>query len=301
MSQPSYVTPIFGGMLTAMVTPFDDDLSLDLDAAQELADWIIGQGGDGLVIGATTGESPTLAHDEKLALMKAVVEASGGRAPVIANIGNNDTADSVYLTKEAVQCGIDGIMAVIPYYNKPPQEGLYRHFRTLAEAAGLPMILYNIPSRCSINMKAETTLRLANDVPNIAGIKEASGDFEQVKEIIDNAPAGFTVYSGDDSATLPIMKLGGHGVISTSGNVAPARMKEIVDLCAAGDFEAAEAAHNALLPLMEGLFRTTNPILTKAALNLTGHKVGSLRLPLIEATDEEIEVLKQDLAAAGII
>ena len=301
MNVAHYEAPIFGRMLPAMVTPFDDALELDIEAVQTLADSLIVQGADGLVIGATTGESPTLTEREKLALFAAVVEVSAGRVPVVANIGSYNTAASVDLAQKAAALDVDGIMAVIPYYNKPPQEGLYQHFKAIAQSVELPMVLYNIPGRCSVNMTAETTLRLANDVPNIAAVKEASGNFEQIKAIIDGAPEGFTVYSGDDAATFQLMKLGGHGVISTSGNIAVKQMKAITDACAAGDFEAGEAAHNAILPVMDGLFRTTNPILVKAALNLLGYNVGSVRLPLVPATDEQIAVLEGDMRAAGLL
>ena len=301
MNDVRYPVPIFGRMLPAMVTPFDSALELNVEAAQALTDSLIAQGADGLVIGATTGECPTLTEREKLALFASVVEAADGRVPVIANVGNYNTAASAELAQKAAALDVDGIMAVIPYYNKPPQEGLYQHFKAIAAAGELPMILYNIPGRCSVNMTAETTLRLANDVPNIVAIKEASGNFEQIKAIIDGAPDDFTVYSGDDAATFQLMKLGGHGVISTSGNIAAKEMKAITDACAAGDFEAGETAHTAILPVMDGLFRTTNPILVKAALKLLGFDAGSVRLPLVPATEEQIEVLKSDLRAAGLL
>ena len=176
----------------------------------------------------------------------------------------------MHFARDVAELGVDGFMCVVPYYNKPPQEGMYRHFRTIADAVELPIILYNIPGRCSINMEGDTTLRLAHNCDNVVAIKEASGNFEQIKYIIDNAPAGFDVYSGDDSSTLDIMELGGVGVISTIGNVSPARMKEIVELAAAGDWEAAEAANERLMPLMTGLFETSNPILVKEALKLLG-------------------------------
>lgn len=270
--------PRFGRLIPAMVTPFDENLELDLDRAQELACRLVDGGVDAIIVNGTTGESPTVFYPQKLELFRAVVNAVAGRVPVIANVGDNCTADTVSFAQDAGQLGVDGFMCVVPYYNKPPQEGLYRHFKTIADSTDMPIILYNIPGRCSINMEAETTLRLARDCDNIVAIKEASGNLDQVRAIIDGAPADFDVYSGDDSATLDIMRLGGAGVISTIGNVAPARMKEIVEAAAAGDWEAAEAANEALLPLMTGLFATANPILVKEALKLIGFPVGGVRL-----------------------
>ena len=192
-------------------------------------------------------------------------------------------------------------MCVVPYYNKPPQEGIYQHFRTIANAVELPIILYNIPGRCVVNMEAETTLRLARECANVVAVKEASGKLDQVKAIVEGAPEGFAVYSGDDAATFDIMRLGGAGVISTIGNVAPARMKEIVDLCAAGDWEAAAAANEALMPLMKGLFETSNPILVKEALKLLGFPVGGVRLPLVDATPAQSERLAAIMREVGVL
>ena len=221
-----------------------------------------------------------------------MAEAVGDRVPVIANVGDNCTADTVDPpAREVAELGVDGFMCAVPYYNKPPQEGIYQHFRTIANAVELPIILYNIPGRCVVNMEAETTLRLARECANVVAVKEASGKLDQVKAIVEGAPEGFAVYSGDDAATFDIMRLGGAGVISTIGNVAPARMKEIVDLCAAGDWEAAAAANEALMPLMKGLFETSNPILVKEALKLLGFPVGGVRLPLVDATPAQSEAL----------
>ena len=293
--------PRFGRLIPAMVTPFNRDLELDLDRAQELADRLVRGGVDSIIVNGTTGESPTVFYPQKLELFRAVVNAVAGRVPVIANVGDNCTADTVSFAQDAGQLGVDGFMCVVPYYNKPPQEGLYRHFKTIADSTEMPIILYNIPGRCSINMEAETTLRLARDCDNIVAIKEASGNLDQVRAIIDGAPADFDVYSGDDSATLDIMRLGGAGVISTIGNVAPARMKEIVEAAAAGDWEAAEAANEALLPLMTGLFATANPILVKEALKLIGFPVGGVRLPLVDATPEQSATLAAIMSEVGVL
>ena len=293
--------PRFGRMIPAMVTPMKDNLELDLDRAEELADRLVNGGADAIVVNGTTGESPTVFYPDKIKLFKAVVSSVAGRIPVIANVGDNCTADTVDFAGDVQKLGVDGFMCVVPYYNKPPQEGLYQHFTTIARSVELPIVLYNIPGRCSINMTAETTLRLAHDIDNIVAVKEASGDMQQVRAIVEDAPEGFSVYSGDDSATLEIMQLGGVGVISTIGNVAPSRMKEIVDLCAAGDWDAAAAANERLLPLMEGLFKTANPILVKEALKLAGFPVGGVRLPLVNATPEQSAVLEQTMREVGVL
>lgn len=293
--------PRFGRMIPAMVTPFDENRELDLDKAQALANRLVDGGSDSLIVNGTTGESPTVFYPQKIELFRAIVSAVGDRVPVLANVGDNCTADTVDFAREVEALGVDGLMLVVPYYNKPPQEGLYRHFRTIAEAVDLPVILYNIPGRCVVNMEADTTLRLAHDVESIVAVKEASGNMEQIKRIIEESPDTFQVYSGDDEATLSIMKMGGAGVISTIGNVAPARMKELVELAAAGDYDGAQAAHNALQPLMKELFATSNPILVKEALKLSGFPVGGVRLPLVDATPEQSEHLAQVMREVGVL
>ncbi|MEF9876855.1 MAG: 4-hydroxy-tetrahydrodipicolinate synthase [Gordonibacter sp.] len=296
MSQPR-----FGRMIPAMVTPFDKNRDLDLDRAQALAKRLVDGGSDSLIISGTTGESPTVFYPQKIELFRAVIEAVGDRVPVIANVGDNCTADTIDFAHDVAKLGVDGFMCVVPYYSKPPQEGIYAHFDAIASAVELPIILYNIPGRCVVNMTAETTLRLASEHGNIVAVKEASGDMAQIKAIIDGAPEGFAVYSGDDAATHELMQLGGDGVISTIGNVAPARMKEIVELCAAGDFDGALAAHERLLPLMKGLFETSNPILVKEALKLVGFPVGGVRLPLVDATSEQSERLAAIMREVGVL
>ena len=293
--------PRFGRMIPAMVTPFDENLELDLKQARALARRLVEGGSDALVINGTTGESPTVFYPQKMKLFEAVVAEVGGEVPIIANVGDNCTADTVDFAQDVQKLGVDAFMLVVPYYNKPPQEGLYQHFKTIAESVDLPCILYNIPGRCVINMTAETTLRLANDVENIVAIKEASGNLEQVAAIIKDAPDGFDVYSGDDSLTYEMMKLGAAGVISTAGNVSPARMKEITTLCAAGNFEEAKKAHDAFLPLMDELFVTANPIMVKEALNLAGFPVRGVRLPLVNATEEQSAHLAQVMKEVGIL
>lgn len=293
--------PQFGRLITAMITPFDNERNLDLERCAEFADRLVKNGTDALAVCATTGESPTIFYPQKIEVIKTVIEAVDGRAKIIANVGDNCTQDTIDFARDVEKLGVDGLMCVVPYYNKPPQEGLYQHFKTIAESVNLPVILYNIPGRCVTNMTAETTLRLAHDVKNIVAIKEASGNMEQIKQIIDNAPEGFVVYSGDDSATYDIMKMGGAGVVSTISNIATARMKEIVDLCAAGKWDEAKAANDKLLPMMDGLFETTNPILVKEALKLVGFPVGGVRLPLVDATPEQSNRLAAIMHEVGVL
>ena len=291
----------FGRLVTAMVTPFDDNLDVDLNRTEELSDRLVKSGTDSVIVCGTTGESPTVSAPDKLRVIEAVVHVVGGRIPVVANVGSNCTHDTIDFAREADKLGVDGFMCVVPYYNKPPQEGLYRHFKAVAESTEKPIILYNIPSRCVVNMKAETTLRLANECRNIVAVKEASGDIEQVKCLVEGAPDGFGVYSGDDSFTYDLMKAGGTGVVSTTSNVAPAKMKALVEACAEREWQRASELNEQLMPLMKGLFATTNPILVKAALALCGFKVGGVRLPLVDATDEQVRSLEETLTEVGVL
>jgi 4-hydroxy-tetrahydrodipicolinate synthase len=294
-------TPRFGRMITAMVTPFTPDLELDLPRAQELAVKLVDDGSDALVVCGTTGESPTVFYPQKIELFKAVIEAVGGRVPVIANAGDNCTADSVDFARDVSRLGVDGIMAVVPYYNKPPQEGLYLHFRSIAEAVDLPVILYNIPGRCVINMEPATILRLANDVENIVALKQANSDLSQTATVIDGSPNGFEVLSGDDELTLPMMGLGGAGVISVISHVAGPQFKEMVEAQAAGNHTRALRLHLELLPLMKALFITSNPIMVKKALELQGFAVGGCRLPLIASSDAQSAELARVMHHVGVL
>ena len=293
--------PQFGRLITAMITPFNEERELDLKRTEEFTDRLIQGGTDSIIVCGTTGESPTVFYPQKIEVIKAVIKAADGRVPIIANVGDNCTADTVEFAEDVAKLGVQGFMCVVPYYNKPPQEGLYQHFKTITDSTDLPIILYNIPGRCVINMKAETTLRLANDCENIVAIKEASGDIDQVRAIVEGAPDGFVVYSGDDSFTLPLMEAGGVGVISTISNVATARMKEIVDAAAKGDWDNARVLNERLLPLMNGLFETTNPILVKEALKLDGFPVGGVRLPLVDATEEQSRRLESVMREVGVL
>jgi len=293
--------PRFGRMITAMVTPFTDNGSLDLTKAAEFAEKLISEKSDALVVCGTTGESPTIFYDQKLDLFRAVLESAGGKVPVIANAGDNCTDDSVKFAREVEALGVDAIMAVVPYYNKPPQEGLYRHFKAIAEAVDVPVILYNIPARCVINMEPETILRLAHDCENIVAVKQANPDLTQAAAIIANAPGGFEVLAGDDELTLPMMATGGTGVISVISNIAGGRFKEMILAQIAGDHTRALRIHLELLPLMKVLFMTANPIMIKKALQLSGYSVGQVRLPLIEATESQAAELAFVLQKLGII
>lgn len=294
-------TPRFGRMITAMVTPFTPDLDLDLPRAQELAVKLLDEGSDALVVCGTTGESPTVFYPQKMQLFKAVIEAVGGRAAVIANAGDNCTADSVEFARQVVALGVNAIMAVVPYYNKPPQEGIYQHFRAIAEAVDVPVIVYNIPGRCVVNMEPSTVLRLAADCENVVAVKQANADLSQTAAIIAGAPEGFEVFAGDDELTLPMMGLGGTGVISVISHVAGPRFKEMVEAQANGDHTRALRIHLELLPLMKALFMTANPIMVKEALRLQGFDVGTVRLPLVPPTPEQTAELERIMRHVGVL
>jgi 4-hydroxy-tetrahydrodipicolinate synthase len=294
-------TPRFGRMITAMVTPFTPDLGLDLPRAAELANRLIEQGSDGLVVCGTTGESPTVFYDQKLELFRAVVDAVGGRVPIIANAGDNCTHDSVEFAKEVAALGVDAIMAVVPYYNKPPQEGLYRHFCEIAHAVDLPVILYNIPGRCVINCEPSTIVRIATDCENVIGLKQANADLSQTAAVLAEAPGGFEVFAGDDELTLPLMGLGATGVISVVSHIAGPQFKEMIEAQAAGDHTRALRIHLELLVLMKSLFVTANPIMVKKALELQGFPVGGLRLPLIDATESQTAELARVMRHVGVL
>lgn len=276
----------FGPMLTAMVTPFDRKGNLDLTKTSQLVDYLLAHGTDGLVVAGTTGESPTLTTEEKLALFSRVVEAADHRAPVIAGTGGNNTRASAELTKKAEQTGVDGVLVVAPYYNKPSQQGLYEHFKTIAESTSLPVMLYNVPGRTMSNVASETTIRLA-EIDNIVAIKEASGDLGQVSEIIENTDEDFLLYSGDDAFTLPIMALGGDGVVSVAAHVIGTQMQEMISLFREGQTDKAAKRHRQLLPLMRELFVAPSPVPVKTSLQLEGFDVGGVRLPMVPLTETE--------------
>jgi len=281
-----------GRVLTAVVTPFDNDFNINIAQIKKLVRYLVENGSDGFVVCGTTGESAVLTKEEKIALFRAVVEEVGGQVSVIANTGSYNTADSIDLTRAAEQVGVDGIMLVAPYYNKPSQEGLYQHFKTIANNTKLPVILYNVPGRTVTNILPSTVARLVKDVPNIVAIKEASGNLDQVSELRCLLPDNFEIYSGDDSLTLPIMALGGKGVISVASHVIGLRIQEMVSAYTKGNVSLAMRLHKELFPIFKGMFIDTNPVPVKTALNLLGINVGGVRLPLTEMDDEKKEKLR---------
>lgn len=280
----------FGRVLTAMVTPFDDQLRLDAEKTKTLVNYLIENGTDGIVVAGTTGESPTLTRQEKLELFKLVLETAAGRVPIIAGTGSNNTEESIELTKEAETIGADGIMLVTPYYNKPSQEGLYQHFKAIAESTTLPIMLYNIPGRASVNMLPETIIRLAQ-IENIVSVKEASGDLDAAAKIIEETPDSFAVYSGDDSLTLPLLSIGGTGIVSVASHIIGNEMKQMVESFLDGDIVYAANLHRKLLPVMKALFAAPSPAPVKQALELNGISVGKVRLPLVPLNEEEAAAL----------
>ncbi|MDR3542425.1 MAG: 4-hydroxy-tetrahydrodipicolinate synthase [Desulfosporosinus sp.] len=279
----------FGRILTAMVTPMSEALEIDYEEAVRLAQHLIGHGSDSVVVCGTTGEAPTVTADEKVKLFKVIKEALG-KTPVIAGIGSYSTEATIALACQAESTGVDGFLVVVPYYNKPSQEGLYQHFKAIAEATTVPIILYNVPSRTSANLMPATVKRLA-EIPNIVALKEAAGSVDQVTELKRMLPPEFVIYSGDDSMTLPMLALGCNGVISVAAHVIGNEMKQMVDAWFAGDIAQAIQWHLDLFPIFKGIFVTTNPVPIKAIVNMLGIKAGGVRLPLVQATPEEIKFL----------
>ena len=287
----------FGRVLTAMVTPFTADGALDLDGAQRLAAHLVDAGNDGLVVNGTTGESPTTSDAEKAQLVRAVVDAVGDRAFVVAGAGTNDTRHSLELARAAQDAGAHGLLAVTPYYSKPPQEGLLRHFTAIADATDLPVMLYDIPGRSGVPINTETMVRLAEH-PRIVANKDAKGDLGRASWAI--ARSGLAWYSGDDMLNLPLLSVGAVGFVSVVGHVVTPELRALLDAHLNGDVTKATEIHQKLLPVFTGMFRTQGVITTKAALGLQGLPCGPLRLPLVELSLEETEQLTRDLAAGGV-
>jgi 4-hydroxy-tetrahydrodipicolinate synthase len=292
----------FGRLLTAMVTPFDaENGSLDLAQAKRLANALLDSGTEGLVVSGTTGESPTLSNSEKIALFDAVLEVTRARgATLIAGTTTYNTAESIELSREAADLGVDAILGTVPYYNNPPQEGLFQHFAAIARAADIPMILYNIPSRSPRNMEAATTLRLAREVSNIIGVKEASANFKQIGEIISGAPDDFRVWSGNDGDTLTMMALGGYGVVSVASHLVGKQIAAMMAAFLSGQTAQAAAMHHSLMPLIDALFVTSSPIPLKYALGRIGLSVGGTRLPLVPIDAKSQAVMDAALAQTRI-
>lgn len=280
-----------GEVLTAMVTPFDVNNKVDLKKTRELANHLVENGSDGLVILGTTGEVPTLTTEEKIKILRTVVEEVGDKATVIAGTGSYSTASSIELTKKAEEIGVDGIMLVTPYYNKPPQSGLYKHFEMIARETSLPIILYNVPGRTSRNIEPATVKKLA-EIENIIAIKEASGDMAQISTLTRTLPDDFYVYSGDDGMTLPLLSVGGHGVISVASHLVGKEIKEMIQAFKKGDVNKAIKLNKYLGPIFTGIFITTNPIPIKTALNMIGMDVGGVRPPLVELDSSEEKIMK---------
>ncbi|OFX29933.1 MAG: 4-hydroxy-tetrahydrodipicolinate synthase [Armatimonadetes bacterium RBG_16_67_12] len=291
---------LFGHVVTAMVTPFTAGGEVDYAKAATLAKRLVENGNDGVVIAGTTGESPTLSDEEKIGLFRAVKDAVGGRGKVIAGTGTYDTAHSIHLSKEAHRVGADGLLLVNPYYNRPSQDGLYAHFRAVAESTPLPVMLYNIPGRTGVNCAPETIARLAG-IPNIVAVKEAAGSLDQVSEIRVKTPDHFLIYSGDDSLTLPKLAVGATGVVSVAGNIAARPIQEMIQAFFAGRVAEALRLHRRLWPLFKVLFITTNPVPVKCAIRLSGFDCGRVRLPLVDATPKEEAQIRGVLEALDLV
>lgn len=281
---------LFGRVSTAMVTPFDKKGHIDFTKTTQLINHLIENGSDSLVVAGTTGESPTLSKEEKLALFQHVVKVVNKRVPVIAGTGSNNTYASIELTKRAEQLGVDAIMLVAPYYNKPNQEGLYQHFKAVAESTSLPVMVYNIPGRAVVNISPDTVVRLSS-IPNIVAVKEASGDLNAMSYIIANTPEDFLLYSGDDGITVPVLSIGGVGIVSVASHIIGNEMHDMIQAFLIGENQTAAKMHQKLLPIMQGLFAAPSPAPVKTALQLKGLDVGSVRLPLVSLTELERKTL----------
>jgi 4-hydroxy-tetrahydrodipicolinate synthase len=291
---------LFGTILTAMITPFKENGTVDFDEAVKIANFLADNGTDTVLLAGTTGESPTLTHEEEYTLFKEVKKSLGKKAKVMAGTGSNCTVTAIEATKKAEKLGVDSALIVVPYYNKPPQEGLYQHFKAIAENTSLPLMIYNIPGRTSRNMEPETVARLAK-IKNYVAIKEASGDLNQMKKIRELTPKELLLYSGDDGLTLDVLKLGGTGIVSVAAHIVGNQMKEMINAYNSGKTAEAEKINNDLADIFKVLFITTNPIPVKAAMNLLGFKCGKPRLPLVEASKDELQQLQTVMQKHKII
>jgi 4-hydroxy-tetrahydrodipicolinate synthase len=290
----------FGNVLTAMITPFSPDGAVNYAVTEKLAAHLAEHGTDTLVVCGTTGESPTLSWDEEFELFRVVKSAVSGKAKVIAGTGSNSTDEAIEATQKAAKMGLDGSLQVVPYYNKPPQSGLYQHFKAIAEASDIPIMLYNVPGRTSQNLQAETVARLAK-IPNIVAIKEASGNLDQVSQIRRITPPEFAIYSGDDSLTLPMLAIGAKGVVSVASHLVGDRLQQMILAFEEGQVQKATQIHLELLSLFKVLFVTTNPIPVKAAMSLQGWQVGNLRLPLCAPDDDVRDQIQQVMAELNLL
>ena len=291
------ITPPFGRLLTAMVTPFKDDLSIDWAGVEKLASHLVSTGHDGIIVNGTTGEAPTTSDDEKIEIIKVVRSAVSGRAKVIAGAGNNETTHSVEQAEMAAKAGADGLLVVTPYYNKPPQAGIEAHFRAMADATDAPVMLYDIPGRTGAQIEPDTIVKLAEH-PNIVALKDAKGDVASTSWVIKRC--GIPVYSGDDILNLPLLSVGAVGFVSVCGHTVGADLRAMLDAWFAGNNAKALEIHQKLLPVYTGTFRTQGAILTKAALSMMGLPGGKVRLPLVDATPSQVSQLREDLRAGGV-
>jgi 4-hydroxy-tetrahydrodipicolinate synthase len=289
---------VLGELLTAIVTPFDKDGAVDHERFREHARHIVENGSDGLVVAATTGESPTLTDDERVELFAAAVDAVGESATVIAATGTYSTAHSVHLTEQAHELGVDGYLVVTPYYNKPPPRGIVEHFKAIAAASDRPIIVYNIPQRVVVNLEPETIVELA-DIPTVRAVKQTTEEIDQARRIVQETD--LDLYAGSDHLVFPFLEVGGVGGVCVHGNVVPGRVKELIRRYREGDVDGAREVDEELKPVVEALGVTINPIPVKAALNMLGHEVGSPRLPLVEPTDEELAEIRSGLERAGVL
>ncbi|WP_090988220.1 4-hydroxy-tetrahydrodipicolinate synthase [Bacillus sp. OV322] len=276
----------FGRVSTAMVTPFDKNGNIDFNKTTKLVNYLIENGTDSLVICGTTGESPTLSSEEKIALLRHVAEIADKRVPVIMGTGSNNTYASIEFTKKAEQNGADAVMLVAPYYNRTNQEGLYQHFKAIADSTLLPVMIYNIPGRASVNIAPETVIRLA-EINNIVAVKEASGDLNAMTEIIAGTSDDFLLYSGDDGLTIPVLSIGGAGIVSVASHIIGNEMQEMIEAYLSGNIGEATVMHQKLQPVMKGLFAAPSPAPVKTALQIKGMDVGSVRLPILPLTEQE--------------
>ena len=290
---------MFQGAITALVTPFHNG-RVDEDAYRRLIDWQIRQGIGGIVPCGTTGESATLSHEEHARVIDIAVDEAGGRVPVIAGTGSNNTAEAIRLTRHAKEAGADGALLITPYYNKPSQEGLYQHYKKVAEESKFPLVLYNVPGRTGVNLLPATVARLA-EIPDVVAIKEATGDMKQVSEVVECCGDRITVLSGDDFTILPLLTLGGRGVISVVSNILPADTGAMVRAHEAGDMDTARRLHFKLMPLTRALFLETNPVPVKTALSMLGRIPLEVRLPLVPLQDETRRRLREALVECGTL
>jgi 4-hydroxy-tetrahydrodipicolinate synthase len=289
---------MLGEVLTAIVTPFDADGSVDMDEFRRLCAHLVDNGSDGLVVAGTTGESPTLTDEERLRLFEAAVDAVGDRATLVAGTGTYSTSHSVHLTREAHELGVDAFLVVTPYYNKPPARGIVAHFRAIADVTDRPILVYNIPQRVVVNIEPDTMVELA-EIPNVRAVKQATTDLDQARRIL--AETDLALYAGNDDLLLPFLELGGTGGVFVFTHVVGPQVKEVITRWREGDQDGARRLGEELQPVVDALSVTTNPIPVKAALNLLGHPVGGLRLPLVEATEEEVERIRAGLEQAGVL